>query len=178
VEAAERFADGLADRKGLLQAKSLAWQMLGDHQARFARIRAPAPADHPLRFFYAAALAADQVTERMVQAAAYAVMSSGDDGKARIVESAAQASLLRDIFGPLPFRPLPSLAAVLAWNSGTVVKLATALYEEKAFERMPILAETLEEAGCDNRDILRHCRRRGQVHVRGCFVLDLLLGRE
>jgi hypothetical protein len=58
-----------------------------------------------------------------------------------------------------------------------VVKLAQAIYDGRAFERMPILADALEEAGCQHRDIVGHCRQPGE-HVRGCFVVDLIVGRE
>jgi hypothetical protein len=64
-----------------------------------------------------------------------------------------------------------------AWNDGTIPKLAQAIYEERAFDRLPILADALEEAGCDNADILAHCRQPGP-HVRGCWVVDLLVGKE
>ena len=48
----------------------------------------------------------------------------------------------------------------------------------RAFERLPILADALEEAGCDNAEMLGHCREQARVHVRGCWVLDLLLNKE
>ncbi|MBL8792846.1 MAG: hypothetical protein JNM56_02980 [Planctomycetia bacterium] len=85
-----------------------------------------------------------------------------------------QADLLRDVFGPLPFR---SAAVVTSWLTSTVVSVTTAIYEERAFERMPVLADALEDAGCDNADLLNHCRSDGP-HVRGCFVVDLLTGKE
>ncbi len=66
-------------------------------------------------------------------------------------------------------------AAWLAWNGGTVQKVAQSIYDERAFDRMPILADALEEAGCTNQDILGHCRQPRE-HVRGCWVVDLLLG--
>ncbi len=65
----------------------------------------------------------------------------------------------------------------LAWNDATVRNIAKAIYDEQAFDRMPILADALEDAGCDNADILRHCREPGE-HVRGCWVVDLLLGKS
>jgi hypothetical protein len=87
------------------------------------------------------------------------------------------AALLRDIFGN-PFRPRPSVKpAWLTWKGGIICKLAQAIYDERAFDRMPILADALEDAGCDNADILAHCRSEGP-HVRGCWVVDLLLGKE
>ena len=84
-----------------------------------------------------------------------------------------QTDLLRDIFGS-PFRPI---VADPAWLTPTAVAIATAIYADRAFERMPILADALEEAGCTNEDVLLHCRSDGQ-HVRGCWVVDLLLGKE
>jgi hypothetical protein len=95
---------------------------------------------------------------------------------ARHRERCNQSDLLRDIFGN-PFRPAPTIAPLwLEWNDRTVLRLAQTVYEERAFERMPILADALEEAGCDNADILNHCRGPN-VHVRGCWVVDLLLGK-
>ena len=86
------------------------------------------------------------------------------------------ALLLRDIFGN-PFRTVAINPAWLSWNDGTVKKIAQAIYDERAFDRMPILADALEDAGCTETEILNHLRGPGQ-HVRGCWVLDLLLGKE
>jgi hypothetical protein len=90
-------------------------------------------------------------------------------------ETNACCDLLRDIFGDRghPVSPDP---AWLAWNDGTVVKLAKAIYRERRFENFPILADALEEAGCTDPDILGHCRQRKAGHVQGCFVVDALLG--
>jgi hypothetical protein len=63
------------------------------------------------------------------------------------------------------------------WLTLTVRQLAQAIYDDRAFDRLPILADALEDAGCDNADILNHCRQPGE-HVRGCWVVDLLLGKE
>jgi hypothetical protein len=88
-----------------------------------------------------------------------------------------QVALMRCVFGN-PFRSMPTADLTwLAWNDGTVPKLAQAIYEERHFADLPILADALEEAGCDNADILTHCRGGGE-HVRGCWVVDLLLGKE
>jgi hypothetical protein len=83
---------------------------------------------------------------------------------------------LRDIFDN-PFRPVTIDPAWLTWRDGTLPKLAQDIYDERAFDRLPILADALEDAGCDNADILTHCRGPGP-HVRGCWVVDLLLGKE
>jgi hypothetical protein len=98
------------------------------------------------------------------------------EGPDRQAEIAAQADLLREIFGPLPFRPVTIDASVLAWNDRTVVRLAQGIDDERAFHRMGVLADALLDAGCDNEDVLSHCRQQGG-HVRGCFVLDLLLNK-
>jgi hypothetical protein len=94
-------------------------------------------------------------------------------------ERGAQAALLRDIFGS-PFRPPRVAPSVLSWNDGTIVKLASAVYEERDFTqgRMGVIADAMEEAGCTDQQVLSHLREQGVHHVRGCFVVDLLLGRE
>lgn len=84
--------------------------------------------------------------------------------------------LLRDIFGN-PFRSPSVDPSWLAWNDAVLPKLAGVIYDERAFDRLPILADALEEAGCTNADILNHCRQPGE-HVRGCWVIDLLRGKK
>ena len=87
----------------------------------------------------------------------------------------AHARLLHDIFGDV--QPLPQVdPAWLRWNGSAVVKMAEAIYEERSFEELPILGDVLEDAGCDDPDMLSHCRDEGP-HVRGCWVVDLLLGK-
>jgi hypothetical protein len=78
-----------------------------------------------------------------------------------------------DIFGN-PFRPVTFNPS---WLTPTVVALASGIYAEMAFDRMPILADALQDAGCDNEDILSHCRQQ-RKHVRGCWVVDLVLGKK
>jgi hypothetical protein len=89
----------------------------------------------------------------------------------------ARAKLLRDIFSPLPFRPIALNPAWLTWHDGLLVSMAQRMYDSRKFSDMPILADALEEAGCTNQDILGHCRSGGE-HVRGCWVVDALLGKE
>jgi len=91
-----------------------------------------------------------------------------------IAEQMEQCRLLRCIFGPLPFRPI---VFDDAWRTPAAVAQARAIYEEKAFDRLPILGTTLREAGCHDTSILDHCRQPGP-HVRGCWVVDMLLGRS
>jgi hypothetical protein len=93
-----------------------------------------------------------------------------------MAERAAQTLLLREVF-PNPFRPMQIDRAWLSWNDGTIPKLAQAIYDERRFADLPILGDALEEAGCTDADILAHCRGGGE-HVRGCWVVDLLLGKN
>jgi hypothetical protein len=83
------------------------------------------------------------------------------------------AHLLRDIFGN-PYRPVKFKPA---WRTAAVVGLAQALYESRDFAAMPVLADALEDAGCDDAAVLAHCRGPRAFHVRGCWVVDLILGR-
>jgi hypothetical protein len=80
---------------------------------------------------------------------------------------------LRDIFGN-PFRPV---AFSSEWRTDTAITLARQMYEARDFSAMPILADALQDAGCDSEDILTHCRGDGP-HVRGCWVVDLVLGKS
>ncbi|HEV3436705.1 MAG TPA: hypothetical protein VG122_05060, partial [Gemmata sp.] len=84
-----------------------------------------------------------------------------------------QARLARCVFGN-PFRPITINSS---WLTSTVLALANGIYEEKAFDRMPILADALQDAGCDNENILNHCRQPGD-HIRGCWAIDLLLAKQ
>ncbi|MBN9118705.1 MAG: hypothetical protein J0I06_06035 [Planctomycetes bacterium] len=78
--------------------------------------------------------------------------------------------LLRDVYG----NPYRYVSFPPTWRTDTVVTMARAMYESHDFSGMPIFADALQEAGCDNDDILSHCRS-GQPHARGCWVLDLVL---
>lgn len=93
-------------------------------------------------------------------------------GEARLVE--AHDQILRELFGN-PYRPV-DLAAETRHHAA-VTRLAEAIYQDRAFDRLPILADALEEAGCRDEAILAHCREPGE-HARGCWVLDLLTARK
>ena len=79
--------------------------------------------------------------------------------------------LIRDIFGN-PFRKTKFNEK---WHTDTAVALARQMYESRDFGAMPILADALQDAGCDSEDILSHCRDTSLTHVRGCWVIDLVL---
>jgi hypothetical protein len=87
---------------------------------------------------------------------------------------AVQAKILRDIIG----NPFHRIVFDPAWLTSDVTLLARGIYDTRAFERMPILADALQDAGCDNEDILTHCRDANASHVRGCWVVDLVLGKS
>jgi len=194
VEVAERFADGLADNRELEQARLVA------HQVEWARRQRIADPGDVVEWLDAApGYLAEQVANPDAQSAAYLVglgvlgVGSFLSSHQRLTavgysypEPAAtdialcweitlewSIALLHEVFGD-PFRP-----AIVnpAWRTATVVSLATAIYDERAFDRLPILADALEDAGCDNADMLNHCRQPGD-HVRGCWVVDLLLAKE
>jgi len=104
-------------------------------------------------------------------------LRAGNPKRSRhISEASTQASLVREIFGN-PFRLRVSRKAWLLWNDRTIPKMAEAIYTDRAFDRLPILGDALEDAGCTNRDILDHCRGPGP-HVRGCWVVDLVLDKK
>jgi hypothetical protein len=86
------------------------------------------------------------------------------------------APLLQEIFGN-SFQPVSVPRTWLSWENGSIPKLAQAIYADRTFECLPILADALEEAGCTDAAMLGHCREPGE-HVRGCWVVDLLLGKE
>jgi hypothetical protein len=88
-------------------------------------------------------------------------------------EQAAQSALVRDIFGN-PFHPV---TFSWEWRTNTALSLARQMYDSREFGAMPVLADALQDAGCDCDDILDHCRGPGP-HVRGCWVVDLVLGKE
>jgi hypothetical protein len=92
------------------------------------------------------------------------------------VERTLLVEVVQDIFGN-PFRLIANNPTWLTWNDATVLRITQTIYAERAFDRLPVLADALEEAGCHDTDILNHCRQPGE-HARGCWVVDLILGKE
>jgi hypothetical protein len=148
VEVAEQFADGFVKAEEMRRARGRAvgaslrggprsWRDIG-HGAGVAE---------------QAAWWANMDVELMPRMAARCAANLPPWQACR-AERQAQAVSLRDIFGN-PFCPAPALApSVLAWGGGTVPKLAAAIYEERAFDRLPVLADALEDAGCTEPAIL------------------------
>ena len=164
VEAAERFADGQITEQERLQA----WR--GVNAKRYGDLTT-----------WSAVFGA--VKKQAFPAARHASSRAGYDMAAGLHgdewrrvwegEKQIQASLVRCIAGN-PFRPTPFNPA---WRASTVLGLASAIYAERAFDRLPILADALEDAGCDQPDLLAHLRSDGP-HVRGCWAVDLILGKS
>lgn len=96
-----------------------------------------------------------------------------DDEATAEAEARAALPLARDIFGN-PFRPV---AFDPRWRTTDVLGIAQGVYEDRAFDRLPLLADALMDAGCDDEQVLSHCRSEGP-HVRGCFVVDMVLGKD
>jgi len=184
LELTERFADRLVGDEERVAARKAAQQAA---QSR-AVTRTPLAPKWERRaasaVYYASARDASEAASNAPRLAVEALVRqaggyTGHDSQAiRGREQAAQASALRDVVGN-PFRPLPAVApAWLAWNEGTIWRIARGIDNDRAFDRMPVLADALEDAGCDYEEILAHCRQQGADHVRGCWVLDGLLARE
>jgi hypothetical protein len=166
VEAAERYADGLAGRAELEAARAAAIGTAGtlyrhmeaeDVEAGAALIRAVAATE-----------AADSAALGVRAARAGAAVPAWH--------------LLRCLFGT-PFRPVAVDPAWLAWHGGAAVKLAAAVYEERELPsghldaaRLAVLADMLAEAGATDPQLLGHLRSPGP-HARGCAAVDALLGR-
>jgi hypothetical protein len=91
----------------------------------------------------------------------------------RLEAAKFQANILRDLFGN-PFR---TLAINYRWRTSDVIDLARAIDADRAFERMPILADALMDAGCEDERLIGHCQAN-EGHVKGCWALDLLLRPE
>jgi hypothetical protein len=176
VEVAERFADGAADREELQAAYAAAQGVANQFfvRAQHAPRAEQTAAWDTWRLAYAAQLTCG--TSRLEGPSEEVIKWASHISPARgVEEKQAHCDLIRDLFGS-PFRSRPAVApAWLAWDGGTVPRLARAAYDERAFERLPVLADALEEAGCTDADLLGHLRA-ARPHARGCWVLDLLLG--
>jgi hypothetical protein len=188
IQVAEAYAEGAATLDELADAHEAIEIVMGDEVAASAAVDAV--------FWllctddYKAIRGVDCATDAVgyLHAIAAGVLPAGatqNEGKAvwkhptflagKEAEGRAVCDLIRDIIGN-PFRPVSLEPSWLTWNDGTVVKLAQGIYEDRAFDRLPILADALEEAGCDNTDILAHCRQPTE-YVRGCWVVDTILGK-
>ena len=183
LDIAEQFADGVASLAEVRMAKSHhsdslaqplgAWLVNGLMRA-ITHQRALSGVEQTIHFaLHSVMTAADTAdsNQPFKQRAPPEVLSQLRNTAAKS-ELSVQADLVRCAFSPfrrLLFNP--------AWLTATVQSLAQTIYEERAFDRMPILGDALEESGCSNADILNHCRQPGE-YAKGCWVVDLLLGKK
>jgi hypothetical protein len=189
VEVAERFADGRTSWAELQDAESRiralyaelepVWRAsVGDERAALA------PTHTALGLAMVIAWKEAQKAAYYASSNAYLGVatianpgvgtSDAGFGAVQLSEERAQCELLRDIFGD-SFRPV---AFDPAWRTDTVLSLARQMYDARDFSPMPILADALQDAGCDSEGVLNHCRDTNQLHVRGCWVVDSVLGKE
>src|SRR5262245_16879403 len=173
VEVAERYADGRATDRELDAAAAAADDaaVAPDEIARLiGTLLSPAAAAAAFAASVTAireAIALD--TETVAGLARRATRWAGADDRGP-EEAAAQAALLRDLLGPLLFRPVALDPPCLTTE---VVALAESIYARRAFDRLTVLATYLEDAGCDNPAVLEHLRSPGE-HMRGCWAVDLV----
>jgi hypothetical protein len=174
VELAEAFVEGQASEEDLRAAVGPARDASNDAwwSASYPAVGEQFPV------MAAAAYAEAAVAERVAEALADDTTLPHIEGfheHEQLNKTYPTTAILRCLFNP--FSPIAFNPTWLAWKDGTVLKVAQAIYDERAFDRMPILADALEEAGCTNIEILNHCRQPGE-HVRGCWVIDALLGKS
>jgi hypothetical protein len=175
IEVSERFADGLASDDTLRKARS---QVRESAERTFRRVRA-SPWSRAVQSIFARSMVVsvcsrniDEVLQAVGDVCVTANSSESYETK-RKLEKQHQTALLREIvrypLSPVTFSP--------EWRTDTAVSLARQMYDARDFSAMPILADALQDAGCDSDDILNHCRGPGP-HVRGCWVCDLVLDKE
>jgi hypothetical protein len=176
VEAAEREADGLAADREMDLAACEAEEVWKQPAHRQEDLTA---AEHDAAVAAFWACAADAFAAALH--ASYKVEDAARSNPRRAGERVAQCRLLRDVFGDTVGPPTPLDRAVLEWSESIVQRLALAAYEDRLLplgaldpERLAVLADALDEAGCTDVGMLNHLRGPGP-HVRGCWAVDLLL---
>jgi hypothetical protein len=173
VEGAERYAYGLLSEESLDELAGPAWAVVKE-----------APRNRQAEYVeYLSAMTAAEVAcaddyggwpfwERLVDVPSSVLQIAGLQrfGLKEAAMEEVMCNQFRDIFGN-PFRPV---SVAPEWRTTIVTDLAKCIYEERAFSRLPILGDALEEAGCTSLELLAHCREPRE-HVLGCWALDLLL---
>ena len=192
IEVVEEYVDGRASSKRLVIANRFGqraaerfhdqFQETGEVAADIAHVHASAcgAAAGRVRTDHPPCDIARQAVIYATMACAHEMVGdvrlyySGDWKRFQAAELALHTATLREIFGN-PFRPI---AFVPAWRTTDTMLLARGIYDDRAFDRMPILADALQEAGCDSDELLNHLRDPDAAHVCGCWALDLVLGKE
>jgi hypothetical protein len=173
VESAERYADDPRGRRPLQKARNAA-------VSAARAVKDAAPGLTKCEWVGGRAQFPDASAVWAAEAAAEVAKSADElDGAFRVLDAVAPwfaVALLRCVFGNL-FRPTALDQSWLAWNNGAIRKMAQAVYDDRTFDRLPLLADALEDAGCTDDAILGHCRD-SREHARGCWVVDALLGKK
>ena len=162
VTTAEHFADGQTTKAALKRARQ---------SVRAVRHEVPESSTKDRVEWVALWLAEVITSENAFGRLVHQIQQFDSDGLLKRSEQPPAAKLLRCIVGN-PFR---SVSINAQWQTSEVVPLAQTIYDEAAFDRLPQLAKELKNAGCTDRELLKHCRSKGP-HVRGCWVVDELLG--
>jgi hypothetical protein len=177
LEVAERFADHRATEAEREAARDNAWAVVvAMGEAYHGAVEAPGPTSEEDESF-------DDAHD-VARAVWYAVSDEPEQAISALPSVRLEvyfshiATILRDVYAPttrMAFNP--------CWLTSTVTDLANIIYEERKFDLMPVLADALEDGGCTDAHILEHCRLANDhyrlgLHWRGCWVLDLLLGRS
>ena len=181
IETNERYADGEATEEELRRLRSAAHSTAWS--AQYYTRREPHGGDPPAqRLYYRERLGtpSDETLGRLYLVA----FMANNNPRLRSDEmplltrdpilASLAPSLLREVFGN-PFRPV---AFDPAWRTDTALILARQMYESREFSAAPILADALQDAGCDSEELLDHLRDPNATHVRGCWAVDLVLGKE
>jgi hypothetical protein len=173
IEAGEKCADGLITEKEMWAARRRAYEVFDTTpQPHEAAYDAAAVAQ---RYIYEQ----NETAEMMVRAAGSRAARLAEQNKpaARKAAEEAMKALTRRLINEVHGNPFRPVSFSPEWRTDTAITLAKQMYDSREFGAMPILADALQDAGCDSEDILDHCRDSTQVHVRGCWVVDLVLDK-
>jgi hypothetical protein len=170
VEVAERFADGLATAEELTSIRNVGMDAWSNASLDWSVMVCNGLAVSLENGFSGALYAAKHTPEALIP------LGSPNRKQAKAGARRAIHTFFIDIFGN-PFRSVTVSSACLSWHDGLIVSMARQMYDHRDFTDMPILADALEEAGCTDQEILAHCRLEGE-HVRGCWVVDLVMGKS
>jgi len=173
IEVAERYADGLAGERERAAAKAAAAGARGEGALAAYWTVCPNLPGAIGSMCDAAVEAGARNAVLSAQRATADQLSAWD--AAVTIGTREQASFLREVLGN-PFRATTT-DGWLDWRCGLIPAMAQQMYDTGDFRELPILGDALEDAGCTDSHLLAHCRSVGE-HVRGCWALDLLIGKE
>jgi hypothetical protein len=197
VDVMERYAEGISSAEELETASALAAAIPARVDALFMENREDMDADA----LNASGLTAEAVAEvsglegavdegewtychslhgaiaKVVEAAGFGAVADDPLNGRSLPAQASERRVLADFLRCIVGNPIRPVAADPRWLTSDVVAVARVIYDQRAFDRLPILADALQDAGCDHADLLAHCRGPGP-HARGCWAVDLVLGKS